>query len=832
MTPIAWATLRARWVTFVSTFVALTLSVALVSAMGLMLGATLNLPDRGAERFGTAPAVVYATDPTWDPALHDPGTRSLAAAKGVDKDLVATLQGQGRTVLDRSFYAQVSGQRTRPGLAPLGHAWSVAEFGGYTLAAGRAPDAADEIATAGGNVGEKVTVLTAEEAKSYTVVGVTKAVGFEQAVFFSESEAARLSPRVEAVVSFAPVDTLRSTVGDRALVLTGDDRHKADPSVAGDRDAMDNTETLLPITASVAGFVSIFVVASTFAFAVVQRRREVALLRTVGATPKQVRRMLLAEAGLLGTVASLLGCVLGYLAAPLMTSWWIRLGISPEWFAVDSSFSFYVWGPLVGAFLVGLAVALVGVWSASLRAARVRPVDALREASADTGGMTRGRLVFGLTGLGIGLLAVALIGFVAPDLVLIPNAYVPILLVPILALALLAPIAVGPIVKLLTWPLGGLKGAGAMLVREGTLTATRRTAATAAPVLLTLGLSLSLLGATETVNEARDTALRSEVKADYVVYPDGTPGVSRAVVDRLTAVQGVDVIAPIMTMLYIVEPDGGLDENDGQAVDPAQLAKTVELPVAEGSLSDLRDDTIVVPDLWGKDMGESLDIQMGDGTRVSLKVVAIVKATPGNDIAYLSMKYADTAKYARTGLARRAQIRIHPDADRPAVDAALQQAITGSGTKLWAASAWVGNETAEARKINSLRQQVVLGIVVLFCFIAIVNTLMMATADRRRDLAVLRLTGATPKQALRVFAAESLLVCAVGFTLAALAALVNLIGLRFALTSLFGSTPIVVPWGPVVLIGGISVVLALLGTVLPAALALRTPSVELAGVRE
>ncbi|GIG56670.1 hypothetical protein Lfu02_10420 [Longispora fulva] len=831
MTPIALATLRARWVTFVSTFVALTLSVALVSAMGLMLGATFNLPERGAERFNTAPAVVYATDVTWDPALHDPGTRSLAAAKGVDKDLVTTLQGQGRTVVDRSFYAQVSGQRTRPGLAPLGHGWSVAEFGGYTLAAGRAPNAADEIATGGATVGQSVTVLTAEESRTYTVVGVTKAVGFEQAVFFADAEAARLSPRVEAVVSFAPVDTLRSTVGEKALVLTGDDRHRADPSLAGDRDAIDNTETLLPITASVAGFVSIFVVASTFAFAVVQRRREVALLRTVGATPKQVRRMLLAEAGLLGTVASLLGCVLGYIAAPLMTDWWIRLGISPEWFSVDGSFSFWVWGPLVGAFVVGLTVALLGVWAASLRAARVRPVDALREAAADTGGMTRGRLVTGLVGLTIGLVAVALVGFVAPDLVLIPNAYVPILLVPILALALLAPVAVGPIVKLLTWPLGRLKGAGAMLVREGTLSATRRTAATAAPVLLTLGLSLSLLGATETVNEARDTALRSEVKADYVVYPDGTPGVSRAVVDRIKAVPGVDVIAPIMTMLYIEEPEG-LDENDGQAVEPSELAKTVELPVAEGSLADLTDDTVVVPDLWGKDLGETLNIQMGDGTRVSLKVVAIVKATPGNDIAYLSMKYADTAKYARTGLARRAQIKVHADADRGAVDAALKQAIGGSGARLWAASEWVGNETAEARKINSLRQQVVLGIVVLFCFIAIVNTLMMATADRRRDLAVLRLTGATPSQALRVFAAESLLVCAVGFTLAALAALVNLIGLRFALTALFGSTPIVVPWGPVALIGAVSVLLALLGTVLPAALALRTPSVELAGVRE
>ncbi|MEO3743139.1 FtsX-like permease family protein [Plantactinospora sp. B5E13] len=126
----------------------------------------------------------------------------------------------------------------------------------------------------------------------------------------------------------------------------------------------------------------------------------------------------------------------------------------------------------------------------------------------------------------------------------------------------------------------------------------------------------------------------------------------------------------------------------------------------------------------------------------------------------------------------------------------------------------------------------VLGIAIVFCFIAVVNTLVMAAADRRRDLAILRLAGATPGQTLRVFAAESLLVVGVGVLLAAGASAVNLAGLRLALGQLVGPTPVTVPWGTVAVITATGAVLALLGALLPIRLALRSGPVELAGIRE
>lgn len=89
----------------------------------------------------------------------------------------------------------------------------------------------------------------------------------------------------DAVGVDAPVADVRRVVGDRAQVLTGDDRRRADPSTEQDAEALLTVNALLGTAAGITVFVSVFVVSSTFAFAVALRRREFGLLRTAGATP-------------------------------------------------------------------------------------------------------------------------------------------------------------------------------------------------------------------------------------------------------------------------------------------------------------------------------------------------------------------------------------------------------------------------------------------------------------------------------------------------------------------------------------------------------------------
>ncbi|MEU3957539.1 FtsX-like permease family protein, partial [Streptomyces achromogenes] len=335
----------------------------------------------------------------------------------------------------------------------------------------------------------------------------------------------------------------------------------------------------------------------------------------------------------------------------------------------------------------------------------------------------------------------------------------------------------------------------------------------------------------DSLGAARDSGLQNRVVADYALAPDGTPGISPEVVDRVAAVPGVKIAAPLLTTIYQKDEDR-YDENDGLVVDPAALKRTMDLKVVEGSLDDLDADSMAVADLWHLDLGSTQTLLMADGSTVRLKVAAVYKALHGEDVAYLPPRFAGTAAYARDGLARRAYITLDPGTDRDAATAAIRKAVAGSGATFMTRDELVASEAEYAHHLTEVRQRSTAVIIMVFCFIAILNTLLMATADRRRDLAVLRTAGATPKQVLRFFLAESLLVSAIGAVLALAATAVNLAGLWGALLQLFGTTPIVAPYAVVAGVTLVSALLAVVGTVLPVGAALRARAVELIGIRE
>src|SRR5262249_60364902 len=137
----------------------------------------------------------------------------------------------------------------------------------------------------------------------------------------------------------------------------------AEPDPDGDVFAV--AASLLGTTSGLAGFVSVFVVASTFAYAVAAGRREFGLLRTAGATPRQVRRLVLGEALAVGVLASAAGGALGVVIAPPFARWLARSGIAPP----DFTARIIVW-PVAVAFAAGLVIALLGAWLAARRAGR------------------------------------------------------------------------------------------------------------------------------------------------------------------------------------------------------------------------------------------------------------------------------------------------------------------------------------------------------------------------------------------------------------------------------------------------------------------------------
>lgn len=847
MLNIALRTLRARWATFAGSFVALALGVGLIATMGLALAATIDAPHRAPERFAAAPVVVRGTDTLRVTTAHGVREKRLDRPRPVPAATAAALARLGRTVQDRTFPVRADGAPA----GTVGHAWSAAAFTPYRLTAGRAPATPGEIVTTGGWAapGARVTLHTPDGGSAArTVVGtVVRTVvgtapdagsedpGFEDAVFFTDAEAARLAPRIDTVVVYADPAAVRASAPGDLDVLTGDGRRRADPDPDRDNEALTTVNALLGTAGGVTGFVSVFVVASTFAFAVAQRRREFALLRAAGAAPRQLRRLVIVEAAVVGALASAAGCVLGRFGAPRLAAWLVDADIAPSWFAIGGD----AW-PYWTAFGTGLGVALAGAWAASRRAGRVGPMEALREASVDRRTMTAGRWVAGggLLLLGLGLLVRQLL--TDPSDALHRKTYTTQPMLLITAFALLAPVVVGSLTKALAWLPARLPGVAGRLVRENVLAGVRRTAAVAAPVLITVALAGSLLGVTATVNAAKAAETRAQVAADFVVTSDAG-GLDPATVARVRALPGLDAAALAPTTVYRLEDGVALVKDEARAVDPAALAAVTNLPVTAGKVTDLDDRSIVVNEEWPQPtVGSQVDVWLGDGRRTSLRIAAVLRTGTGGNGAYVTPLNApgaspdriDVRLRAGTGTEAEAEADAGRAAGATAAAAALRAAVAPGGGHVLSKEQWLAASYPATSRQTRIGTLLVLGIALLYSCIALANTLVMATADRVRDLAVLRLAGATLGQVLRMVAAEALLIVAVGTTLGAGVAALNLLGVKAALTALSVPSPVVIPWTATGAAVAVCALLAVPAAVIPARLALRGRAVELVGGRE
>ncbi|WP_171164267.1 FtsX-like permease family protein [Streptomyces sp. I05A-00742] len=811
-------TLRTRWVTFVGSFIALSLGVALIAVMGLALASSLDAPDRGPERFAAAPVVVKGQDTLEVPTSTGDRTQRLAQPRAVPEAAVAKLRGLGTVVEDRSFAVRAEG-----GPAGLvGHPWSTAAFAPYELNAGRAPEAADEVVVSGDWARPGTRVRT--DGGTVRVVGTVAGLGFENAVFHTDARAAVLSPRSLQIVVDADAAAVREALRgyEGVQVLTGDARRYADADPDRDSRALTAMNAMFGTAGGVTGFVSVFVVASTFAFAVAQRRREFGLLRTAGATPGQIRRMVVHEALVVGVLASAAGCVLGFYGAPQLAEWAVDESLAPRWFTIGD----HTW-PYHMAFWTGLLVALSGVVAASWRAGRTGPTEVLREASVDTRVLTWGRWLFGTALLITAAVTPALALVTNPSELLQRKTYMSRPMLLITAVALLSPVLVRPLARLITWLPARLPGAGGMLVRENAATGVRRTAAVAAPVLVTVALAGSLLGATATLDEAKSTEVRDRTAADFVVTPAGDAGFGDATLKRLRAVPGAELSASSSSAVYVREDGGALIRSDARAVEPEPLAATARLPLAAGKVGDLDDGSIIVNEEWEKHtVGERVDVWLGDGTSKSLKIAAVMPTGTGNNGVYVTPGNAPAAPVDRV------DVRLADGADAATVAARLRQAVRASGGAVLTKDAWVRATHPKTNRTTRMGFLMVLGIALLYTGISLANTMVMATSDRVRELAVLRLAGATKWQVLRLVGAEALMVVMVGGLLGALVAGLNLVGMWGALGLLSVQASIEIPWATLTAVVGACAVLAVISAVAPAGLSLRRRAVELARTPE
>ncbi|GAA2227762.1 ABC transporter permease [Streptomyces amakusaensis] len=811
---LARAAVRFKPSSFIGTFVALLMTSAIVAACGIMLetGLRASVPP---QRYAGAPVVVEADQRShlWigsGEERHDNHAEIPDRAR-LDQTLVrkaASVPGAAAAIADIAFPVRDKAA------ALTAHGWGSAAFTGTALRSGTAPRTGEVVLGGGARIGETVTLDTPAGTRRFTVSGLAKAPG----AWFADPEAIRLSGRpgkVDAIAVLPEKGTTAAALAgrltevfgtgdDKPRVRTGDDRGAAESSaLAGAK------EVLTGIGGSFGGIatlVAIFTAAGTVALSVGLRRREFALLRAIGATPGQVRRSIATEALLVAPVAG----ALGYAPGLALAAWWFGQlrdkGAIPA--AVELSLSWIVPAAAAGTAIV---TALLAGFLAARRPSKIKPGQALADASVERAGFGWIRTPLGIAALAGGVAFAAIAATeTGSDAA---NAALGVVMTFMLAVALLGPLIARACAALLGLPLRAA-GAAASLAAANSSANARRLASAITPIVLATAFSSVLVFLQTSTERATEQQQRDGITADHVVTADDTGLLPLNASERAAKTPGVSAAVSLLRTSVLVRTDSGPEATllsaSAQGVDgrPGDLAKVQDLEVRKGSLSDLGPGRIALDaslaDSAGVGVGDRFDFLLPDGVRSSAEVAAVYGR--GLGLAEVTLPAA-----ALTG---------HVTSPYP--NTLLVGAETGAVAGLAALGTVHDREGYAAaqhldRELTSWANITMAAILGGFAAVAAANTLVMTVLDRRRELGMLRLIGSTRRQVMGMIRWEALLVALAGVALGTGIALATLVPMTNGLT---GEPPHIPPLIYGSLVAGV-LALALASTALPARAALR-----------
>jgi putative ABC transport system permease protein len=582
------------------------------------------------------------------------------------------------------------------------------------------------------------------------------------------------------------------------------------------RETADGVSSLMGISIVLGLFLTVFIIGSTMAFTVVERRRELALLRLSGASRRQVRRLLVGEALVVGLAGTGLGFLLGLVATVVEVHLVRRVGLDASLLHVGLP----AWVLLVDL-TAGLGSALAGVLVASRRAGRVRPLDALRETGDERRVMTLGRWAWGLL-LGVPSVVGAFLVQSTGDLLTSILVGLLVIVSGSIALQQLSPLVVPLVARLLALP--ARRHVLSELAQAGMRDGVRRTATTAGPVIVLFGLVVGLLGIMATLTQATRVERVQQSSADLVVVSDGD------VSDRIRDVPGValaDAETEVSVPVQVARKGGGwrsVESPAVTAVDSATYADLTHQPLLAGRMADFTASRVALGPAAPEDGLGRPDALRVAGVR--LPVVARVDTTVAGgadvlvdraDVPTAQLKDAPTTTF----------VRLSPGASRADVRTALARLGTVSTVPVWARS--LAHE--QARENNGVMAALA-GLGGLYAFLSLVNAVAVGTSQRRREFAVARVTGASRGQVVSSAALESLGVGAIGVVLGATVVAVCLLGVRRGIAGTLGVPVLTVPWTLAILLA-IGALAAGAGTAaLTAWSVTRTAPVRLVAARE
>lgn len=561
--------------------------------------------------------------------------------------------------------------------------------------------------------------------------------------------------------------------------------------------------TFLLVFAAVALVVGTFLILNTFSIVVAQRTRELALLRALGASRRQITRSVLTEALIVGVLGSTVGLGLGFALAVGLKALFGAIGLD-----LSSAGLVFQWRTVVLAYAVGVAITLLAAYLPARRAAQVPPVAALRDDVALPESSMRRRLV---AGVAVGVVgAASMVWSLAFDggLSLLGAGVLGVFV----AVALVSPVVGRPLVALIAWPFPRLFGPVGRLARENARRNPRRTSATASALMIGLALVSAMAVIGQSAKASVDALVASDLRADYVVSNAIGAPFSAEIGEKIADLPGVAEVVPVRY---------GTAEIDGAdaflvAADPPGLARMTSLVVTDGRLDGgglvaARDRA----DASGWHVGDPVAVTLPSGV-VDLPVTGIVE--PSQLAGGLIVPPAVLDQLAPVDST--VYVTVAPGADPAAVEAGIDAVIADLPTVTAKDQAQFAAE--QRAPVDQLLMVIyaLLGLAVIIAVLGIVNTLALSVIERTREVGLLRAIGLDRRQLRTMVRLESVAIAVLGAVLGVGLGLIFGVSIQRA-TADDGIRVLSVPVGQLAVFVLLSALIGVLAAVWPARRAAR-----------
>lgn len=633
---------------------------------------------------------------------------------------------------------------------------------------------ANTVANAGFVLGDEVTVVGFLGPEQFELVGIgsfgdqdsllgATLILFEleeaRRVFGFEDEFSGISVRAVAGVGADELTERISLVLPNGVeAVTGETEQ--DEQAAAINEGLSFLSIGLLSFAGVSVFVGAFIIQNTFRIVVAQRTRELALLRAIGATGRQIRTMVVLEALFIGLVGSVAGIIFGFVMAAA-----IRGLMNAGGFGVPAGALVLLPRTFVVSMLVGMTLTVLSSWLPARKASRIPPVAAMREDAARTPRRSlHTRAVAGavITGLGVLLLAVGLFAGVGRAIIFVAAGAA----IAFIGVSVLAPLAARPLADVIGWPLPHLFGIAGLLAKENTKRKPRRTASTASALMVGVALvtffavfgSSTKASITETVFELfpADLTFQSEHQTD----PELPAAISPAFASDLETYDELSVVSAMQFGRVVIDGDkqflGGIEPStidqvfalqpNGDAV--SELARPEAMIVASGFLTD-----------HGWSVGDVATVEFARTGEVQMRIVGTFEANEFSNIYVSTRTFKANFRYIGDGL-------VFANATDGVSVAAAQEAISPTVGAF-------GNVKAQTKSeiVDELETQIdqalalftgLLLFAVVIAVLGITNTLTLSIYERTREIGLLRAVGMVRRQVRQMIRWEAVIIATFG----------------------------------------------------------------------